>query len=76
MVSACMHVVTGRSDLDYPTDRLDSIAVKVLVNEGVQGLLRRGVPARRAPPGQNTHWPNAESHLPYAAHDSRVPEPP
>src|SRR5690554_7236450 len=37
----CMHVITGRSDLDYPTDRLDSVAVTVLVNEGVQGLLRR-----------------------------------
>ena len=34
-------VITGRSDLDYPTDRLDSVAVTVLVNEGVQGLLRR-----------------------------------
>lgn len=36
-----MQVVTGRSDLDNATDRLDSVLVPVLVDKSVQGLLRR-----------------------------------
>src|SRR5690606_36777261 len=34
-----MHVIAGWSDVDYPTDLLDSVAVTVLVNKGVQGFL-------------------------------------
>lgn len=36
-----MQVVTGRSDLDDATDRLDSVPVAVLVNKSVQDFLRR-----------------------------------
>ena len=39
--TCCMQVVTGRSDLHHAADRLDPVTVTVLVNEGVQGLLRR-----------------------------------
>lgn len=36
-----MQVVTGRSDLDDATDRLDSVPVAVLVNKSIQDFLRR-----------------------------------
>ena len=39
--TCCMQVVTGRSDLHHAADRLDTVTVTVLVNEGVQDLLRR-----------------------------------
>lgn len=40
-VTCGMQVVTGRSDLRHAADRLDPVTVTVLVNEGVQCLLRR-----------------------------------
>lgn len=36
-----MLVVTGRSNLKYPTDRLDSETATVLINKGDQDLLWR-----------------------------------
>ncbi len=41
VVLRCNAVVTGRSDLHHAADRLDTVTVTVLVNEGVQDLLRR-----------------------------------
>ena len=65
-----MRMVGRRGDRQHLADRLDPIRFPMIVDEAIIASL-----GGRAPPGQNTPMPCAESRSPVAAPGSRVPEP-